>query len=301
MPKVRVRQEGSGAEGDDMYYIVADDQFLTTYEVNLLKGRNFSGKPGDSSLVIINEMAAGILGIKEPSEQMIEIPTIDFNGNLNTLNRPFRARIAGITRDFNFRSLREKIAPMVIAYKDNTPHSIDYFSVRLSTDKLGQTLKQLESILFKVDASQLFEYNFLDKQWDNFYREDQKRQTIFLGIAIMTVLIACLGLFGLATFAAEQRIKEIGIRKVLGASVGTIVSMLSKDFLKLVAIAAVLAVPVAWWMMDAWLNDFAYRTKIYWWVFAIAGLMAVLIALFTVGTKALKAAVTNPVKSLRTE
>ena len=252
---------------------VADDQFLKTYEVNLLKGRNFSGKPGDSSLVIINERAAGMLGIKEPSEQMIEIPSIDFNGNLNTLNRPFRARIAGITRDFNFRSLREKIAPMVIAYKDNTPHSIDYFSVRLSTDKLGQTLKQLESILFKVDASQLFEYNFLDKQWDNFYREDQKRQTIFLAIAIMTVLIACLGLFGLATFAAEQRIKEIGIRKVLGASVGTIVSLLSKDFLKLVAIAAVLAVPVAWWMMDAWLNDFAYRTKIYWWVFVIAGVI----------------------------
>ena len=147
----------------------------------------------------------------------------------------------------------------------------------------------------------MFEYNFLDKQWDNFYREDQKRQTIFLAIAILTILIACLGLFGLATYAAEQRVKEIGIRKVLGASVGSIVAMLSKDFLKLVAVAALLAIPVAWWMMNSWLDDFAYRTRIYWWVFVIAGFIAVLIALCTVGMKALKAAIVNPVKSLRAE
>ena len=117
----------------------------------------------------------------------------------------------------------------------------------------------------------------------------------------MTILIACLGLFGLATYAAEQRIKEIGIRKVLGASVVSLVSMLSKEFLKLVAIAALLAMPVAWWMMNNWLSDFAYRTKIYWWVFVIAGAIALLIALCTVSMKALKAAIANPVKSLRTE
>ena len=125
--------------------------------------------------------------------------------------------------------------------------------------------------MHKVDANHLFEYNFLDKQWDNFYREDQKRQTIFLVIAALTILIACLGLFGLATYAAEQRIREIGIRKVLGASVSSIVAMLSKDFIKLVLIASLLAIPVAWWMMNSWLSDFAYRTKIYWWVFVIAG------------------------------
>jgi len=301
MPKVRVRQQGSGSEGDDMYYLAVDHQFLKTYEMRLLKGRNFSENPGDSSRVLINETAAAMMGIKEPSEQMIEIPSIDFNGSVRNLDQPFRARVVGITRDFNFRSLREKIAPMIMAYKDGTPHSIDYFTVRLNTGKADQIIKQLESILYKIDADHLFEYNFLDKQWDVFYREDQKRQTIFFAVAVMTVLIACLGLFGLATYAAEQRIKEIGIRKVLGASVTSIVSMLSKDFLKLVGIAALIAIPVAWWMMDTWLNDFAYRTKIYWWVFVIAGTIAVLIALCTVGMKALKAAIVNPVKSLRTE
>jgi len=301
MPKVRVRQQGSGTEGDDMFYMAVDDQFLKTYEMRLLKGRNFSENPADSSAVLINETAASMMAIKEPSEQMIEIPSIDFNGSVSNLDQPFRARVVGITKDFNFRSLREKIAPMVMAYKDGTPHSIDYFAVRLNTDKAEQTLKQLESILHKIDANHLFEYHFLDKQWDVFYREDQKRQTIFLAIAVMTILIACLELFGLATYAAEQRIKEIGIRKVLGASVTQLIAMLSKEFVKLVIIAVIIAIPVAWWMMESWLNDFAYRTKIYWWVFVIAGSMALLIALCTVGLKALKAAIANPVKSLRTE
>lgn len=301
MPKVRVRQQGAGREGDDMYYLAVDHHFLKTYEMSLLKGRNFSENPADSAKVLINETAASIMGIKEPSEQMIEIPSIDFNGSIRNLDQPFRASVVGITKDFNFRSLREKIAPMIMAYKDGTPHSIDYFTVRLNTGKTEQIVKQLESILHKIDPGHLFEYNFLDKQWDVFYREDRKRQTIFLAVAIMTILIACLGLFGLATYAAEQRIKEIGIRKVLGASVGSIVSMLSKDFLKLVAIAALIAIPVAWWMMNSWLSDFAYRTKIYWWVFVIAGIIALLIALCTVSMKALKAAVSNPVKSLRTE
>ena len=147
----------------------------------------------------------------------------------------------------------------------------------------------------------MFEYNFLDKQWDVFYREDQKRQIIFLAIAILTILIACLGLFGLATYAAEQRIKEIGIRKVLGASVATIVSMLSKDFLKLILIATVLAFPVAWWAMNNWLDDFAYRIHIGWWVFLLAASIALLIAMVTISTQAIRAALANPVKSLRAE
>ncbi len=250
---------------------------------------------------MINETAAAMLGIKQPSEQLIEIPSVDFSGNSSNLNTPFLARVVAIVKDFNFQSLREKVAPMIIAYQQNPIHSIDYFTVRLNTDKAEQTIKQLGNILHQVDANHLLEYHFLDKQWDNFYREDQKRQTIFLAIAVMTILIACLGLFGLATYAAEQRIKEIGIRKVLGASVTGIVTMLSKEFLKLVAIAALLAIPVAWWMMSNWLSDFAYRTKIYWWVFVIAGAIALLIALCTVSLKALKAAITNPVKSLRTE
>lgn len=301
IPKVKARQQGSAAVSNDMYYMVTDDQFLKTFEVGLIKGRNFTTSPGDSSAIMINETAAAVLGIKEPSEQLIEIPSVDFSGNVSTLATPFVARVVGITKDFNFRSLREKVGPMIMAYPNNPVHNIDYFTVRLSTGKADQTIVQLESILHKVDASHLFEYNFLDKQWDIFYHEDQKRQTIFLAIAIVTILIACLGLFGLATYAASQRIKEIGIRKVLGASVIQLITMLSKEFIKLVIIAAIIAIPVAWWMMNSWLNDFAYRTTIYWWVFVIAGAVAFFIALFTVGLKALKAAISNPVKSLRTE
>ena len=301
VPKVKAKQEGSNKLADDMYYMAVDDQFLKTFEVDLLNGRNFSSNAADSSAIMINETAANMLGIKEPSEQLIEIPSVDFNGNVNQLNQPFRARVVGITKDFNFRSLREKVAPLILAYSNNPVHNIDYFTVRLTTGNVEQTLKQLEGILHKVDANHLFEYNFLDKQWDNFYRDDQKRQIIFLVIAALTIFIACLGLFGLATYAAEQRIREIGIRKVLGASVTGIIAMLSKDFIRLVLIASVLAIPVSWWMMNNWLSDFAFRTKLYWWIFVIAGALALFVALFTVGLKALKAAIVNPVKSLRTE
>jgi len=147
----------------------------------------------------------------------------------------------------------------------------------------------------------LFEYHFLDNQWDLFYREDKIRETIFFLAALLTILIACLGLFGLATYAARQRIKEIGIRKVLGASITNIVAMLSKDFLKLVVISALLAFPIAWWAMNNWLQDFAYHINISWWIFLAAGSLAVLIALLTISFQAIKAALTNPVKSLRGE
>lgn len=301
IPKVKAKSQGTGDVPADMYFMAVDDQFLKTFEVDLHNGRNFTTNPADSSAVIINETAANMFGIKVPSEQLIEIPSLDFSGNVSQLNEPFRARVVGIVKDFNFRSLREKVAPLILAYPNNPVHNIDYFTIRMNTANVEQTIEQMENVLHKVDANHLFEYNFLDKQWENFYRDDQKRQIIFLVIAALTILIACLGLFGLATYAAEQRIREIGIRKVLGASVSGIVTMLSRDFVKLVLIASVLAIPVAWWMMNSWLNDFAYRTKIYWWVFVIAGVLALLVALLTVGLKALKAAIANPVKSLRTE
>lgn len=159
----------------------------------------------------------------------------------------------------------------------------------------------MNTILRETDPQHLFEYHFLDKQWELFYREDRIRETIFLLAAVLAILIACLGLFGLATYAAEQRVKEIGIRKVLGASSQRIVAMLSKDFLQLVLIAALIAFPVAWLAMERWLQDFAYRIHLSWWTFLLAALIAMLIALVTVSMKAIKAAVANPVKSLRAE
>jgi putative ABC transport system permease protein len=303
IPKVKVRTAGNfTSKGEDIYYMSADDQFLKTFEVKLIAGRNFShASLGDSTAVLINEAAAKMMGVSSPSEQIIEIPSVAFSGNASELEQPFKGRIIGIVNDFNFKSLRETVAPMVIAYHKNPVHSIDYFTLKVEPVNTEQTLKSIEGILQKIDPSHLFEYNFLDKQWELFYREDQKRQVIFLSIAALTILIACLGLFGLATYAAEQRIKEIGIRKVLGASVSSIVAMLSKDFLKLVFIASIIALPVAWWAMNNWLRDFAYRINISLWVFVIAAALAIIIALFTVSFQAIKAAISNPVKNLRTE
>jgi putative ABC transport system permease protein len=303
IPKVKVRSgEIAAKDGESMYFLSADDQFLSTFKVKLASGRNFSASyPGDSSAVLLNQAAADMLKIKQPSEQIIEIPSLDFSGNVSQLTIPFRARVIGIVNDFNFQSLREKIAPMVIGYSNNRVHNIDYFTARVETTDYASVLKQMEAVLNKVDQQHLFEYNFLDKQWDVFYREDEKRKIIFFGVALMTILIACLGLFGLATYTAQQRTKEIGIRKVLGADISGIITLLSKDFLKLVLIAALIAFPVAWWAMHNWLQDFEYRISLSIWVFVIAAFASVLIAVFTISFQAIKAALANPVKSLRTE
>jgi len=303
IPKVKLKVPGKmSTQGEDVYFMAADEQFLKTFQVQLLNGRNFSqSNLADSSSVLLNEAAAKMLNISQPSEQLIEIPSLAFSGNASVLQQPFRARVVGIVKDFNFQSLRDKVAPMVLAYQKNPVHNIDYFTSKISTTNIEATLKRMEAVLHNIDESHLFEYNFLDKQWDLFYREDQKRQIIFLGIAFLTIVIACLGLFGLATYAAEQRIKEIGVRKVLGASVSHIVVMLSKDFAKLVLIASVIAFPVAWWTMNNWLRDFAYRIHIQWWVFALAGFGALFVALLTVSFQTLRAALSNPVKNLRTE
>ena len=302
IPKVKVRKRNAmSAEGEDMYFLGVDDQFLKTYQVNLLKGRNFTiGSVADSSSVMINETAAKQLGITEPSEQLIDIPSSDNNAD-HLLDRPYTLRVIGIIKDFNFRSLREPVASMLIGFQKNPIQSIDYFTARIEANNVDATLKQMNAILHSIDQNHLFEYHFLNNQWDLFYREDKIRETIFFIVAFLTILIACLGLFGLATYAAEQRIKEIGIRKVLGASVTNIVSMLSRDFLKLVIISALVAFPVAWWAMNKWLQDFAYHITISWWVFLAAGCLAILIALFTISFQAIKAAIANPVKSLRTE
>lgn len=293
IPKTKVKNAHIAAtEGTDMYFFGADDQFLATYQIQLVKGRNFiQGSVADSNAILINETAAKGLGIVEPLEQTVNFPEIT----------GLHPRIIGIVKDFHFQSLREPVAPVVLGFQKNPIQNIDYFTARLTPGNSTETLKQMEGIIHRLDQDHLFEYHFLDKQWDLFYREDKLRQSVFLMVAMLTIIIACLGLFGLATYAAQQRIKEIGIRKVLGASVSSIVTMLSKDFLKLVFIAAIVAFPVAWWAMHLWLQDFSFHIDISWWIFLIAGGLAVLIALFTISFQAIKAAISNPVKTLRTE
>lgn len=301
--KVRVKNENvTSLEGKDMYFLGIDDQFLKTYGVELLKGRNFNNiGTNDSTAVIINESAAKQLGITQASGQMVEIPSIDFGASVERLETSFNVRVIGIVKDFNFQSLHQAVSPMVLGFHSNPIQNIDYFSSRVNTENIEETLKQMNDVLHSIDPNHLFEYHFLDKQWELFYEQDQIQQTIFLIVAILTILIACLGLFGLATYAAEQRIKEIGIRKVLGASISSVIVILTKDFVKLVLIAAVIAFPLAWWAMDKWLENFAYHVGIKWWVFALAGITAITIALLTISYQTIKAALMNPVKSLKSE
>lgn len=304
IPSVKVNTDNSNpTNGKDMYFFGVDGQFLSTYNIKLLKGRNFfSAGNADSSAVLINETAAKELGITNTLGQPITILSAKFGGdNRSAVEKPFTVTVAGIVKDFNFQSLHEPLAPMVIGFEKSLGMSFGYFTVKLTGGDYDATLKKLNAVLHNIDQDHLFEYHFLDKQWDLLYRDDKIRQTIFLIVSLLAIFIAALGLLGLTIYAAEQRVKEIGIRKVLGASVSGIVLMLSKDFLKLVLIAAVIAIPVAWFFMHKWLEDFAYRININWWVFVLSALAAIIIAMATIGLQVVKAAIANPVKSLRTE
>lgn len=302
---IKIKNTGTTNEPNVAYLIGADKDFLKTYEIKLLQGRNFD-TPADSSAVIINETAAKMLGITEASGQTVEIPARSWNGDgtfgpLNDDNTPFKPAVVGIVKDFHFQSLRNKIEPLVLAYNKNPIMLIDYYTARIAATNIKGTLDKLKKVMVDNDKDDPFEYHFLDDQLALFYIEDDRRQTILVWAALSTIFIACLGLFGLATYSAEQRIKEIGVRKVLGATVFNLASLLSKDFLKLVLIANGIAFPLAWWASNKWLQEYAYHINVQWWVFAVAGVSACFIALLTVSYQAIKAAFANPVKSLRSE
>jgi putative ABC transport system permease protein len=300
---IKIKNNGSTEELKVAYMFGADKDFLKTFEVKLLSGRNFN-TPNDSACIIINETAAKMLGIAEAGEQIVEIPAMSRGaafGPINDENIAFTPRIIGIVKDFHFQSLKDKIEPLILAYNNNPLQVIDYYSARVDASNISGTLDKLKAVMVNNDKDDPFEYHFLDEQLALFYIEDGRRQTILIWVALATIFIACLGLFGLATYSAEQRIKEIGVRKVLGATVTNLASLLSKDFLKLVLIANGIAFPVGWWAANKWLEDYAYHIKIEWWVFVLAGALAIGIALLTVCYQAVRAALVNPVKSLRTE
>jgi len=268
-----------------------DENYISTLGIRLLTGRNFSKDfASDSSGVVINESAAKVFGWGENAPGHT-ITTSLHNGENITYH------VIGIVKDFHFRSLHELISPLVMALSPNTGMMI----VKLKTTDVSGLIAVLKARWNSYGTEEPFTYSFLDDRFNNTYQSEQKIGMILGIFAGLTIFVACLGLFGLAMFTAEQRTKEIGIRKVLGASVAAIINLLSIDFLKLVLVAVVIATPVAWWAMNKWLMDFAYRIDISWWMFALAAVTALLIALFTVSFQAIKAAVANPVKSLRTE
>jgi putative ABC transport system permease protein len=201
-------------------------------------------------------------------------------------------------KDFHFRSLQQPIKPVSMRIE---PGGCNLVSINVSATNLPATIAAVENKWKALIPNRPFSYFFLDEYFDKQYRAEERFGKLFLNFAILAIFISCLGLLGLASYSTIQRTKEIGIRKVLGASVSNIVNLLSKDFLKLVAISSLIAFPVAWFAMNKWLQDFAYRIGVSWWVFLMAGTLATLIALFTISFQAIKAAIANPVKSLRTE
>ena len=212
--------------------------------------------------------------------------------------KPHPVTIVGIAKDFHFTTLHEAIKPFGFIAEENNGST---FFVKLRSKNLNKDISAIQKIWLKYNPDKPFEYTFQDEQLAKQYQSDMKFKSLFSCVTILAVLIACLGLLGLSIFTTEARRKEIGVRKVLGASTGSLFSLLSKDFLLLVVIAFIIAIPVAWLTMNTWLQSYAYRINMSWWLFIMAGLAAMLIALITISFQAIKATVANPVKSLRTE
>jgi len=275
--------------GIDMQTWTVDYDYIKTMGMEIIKGRNFSKEFADSNATIINETTAKFLGYDDPIGKKI------YHAGNDGAKTSFD--IIGVVKNFHFESLRQNVGPMCMRL--GTDRGLASFKIDAAKSK--NLITQIENKWKSMAAGLPFSYRFLDDSFNEMYRNDQRIGKLAISFAILAIFIACLGLFGLATYMAEQRTKEIGIRKVLGASVGNVVNMLSKDFIILVLIAFVFAFPVAWWAMHNWLQDFAYRITIGWWIFFAAGAIAFLIAFITVSSQAIKAALANPVKSLRTE
>ena len=260
--------------------------FLEVMGIQLSEGKGFTGTDADNSNFILNETAIKATGIKEPAV-----------GKRFTFHH-IKGVIAGVVKDFHFQNMHTKIGPLLIQY-DKKWRGKMY--VRTTGKDASKALAAVQSLWKKYNPDYNFDYTFLDSAFNDLYKSDRHVGLLFNCFAVITILISCLGLFGLVTFTAESKVKEIGVRKVLGAGVPHIVGLLSKDFLILVLIAAAIAFPVAWYGLNSFLQGYAYRTGISWWVFAAAGAMTLLITMITVSYKCVQAALANPVKSLRTE
>ncbi|WP_020594748.1 ABC transporter permease [Spirosoma panaciterrae] len=290
------RFEAAEASNRLFEMLTVDFDFMPTYGLQLIAGRGFDkNRPADSTALVLNESAVRQFGFTSPEQaigQKIALETTPNRAN----------EIIGVIKDYHQRSLHQPFTPIVL-FMDPAFRWIptEYYSIKFETANTPELMKQVKGIWESTFPESSLDYFFLDELYASQYQADQQYGLLFSLFAGLAIFIACLGLFGLATFSAQQRTKEIGVRKVLGSSVTGIVALLSKDFLKLVLIAIVIASPLAWWVMSNWLVDFAYKINLEWWMFALAGLAAILIALLTISFQSIKAALANPVKSLRSE
>ena len=267
----------------------ADNDYVPTYKLQLVAGRNLQTS-GPTIEFLVNESFVKSLGLKKPEDIL--------NKEISIMGGIIKCPVVGVLKDFNDRSLRNKLAPLLIATNATMYRQA---SIKLSTTNIASTMQTIKKIWEQTFPNYVYEYHFLDDKIASFYKQENQLSQLYKIFAAIAIFLSCLGLYGLASFMAVQRIKEVGIRKVLGASAGSIVYLFSKEFIILIAIAFAIATPIAWYFMRQWLQDYAYRINISWWLFAAGGLVAIIIALATISFQAIKAARANPVKSLRTE
>ena len=275
------------------YYIGFDKDMLDTYNMKLVEGANFTGNiSSDSMTVMINEKAKEALSLANPIGATIEMSGRRGGGQY---------RVVGVVENFNFQSLHNEIAPMVVGYRSNIFQSIDYFTLKIDGTHTQDVLAHATKVHNMFDENTPIEYHFLDDQWAEFYKNDQRAGDIFMIGATITILIACMGLFGLASFIVQKRTKEIGVRKVLGASISQLFVLLSKTFVIQVGIAFLIAIPISWYFMSEWLSTFAFKFDLGVSEFALAGISALLIALLSVSYRVINAATLNPAHTLKDE
>lgn len=268
-----------------VYPMAIDKDFIPFFKMQMVAGKNFTGTIADSAYFIMNETAVKTLGFKDPVGQNFRLWGT-------------KGKLIGVVKDFHFASMKQRIEPMVFYYQ---PNDCRILFVKTKGADAASAIGAAETQWKKYNAGFEFAYSFLDDSFNRLYKSEERTGTLFNIFAGIAILISCLGLFGLAAYTAQVRRREIGVRKVLGASIGGIVGLLTKDFLRLVFIAIALATPIAWYIMHAWLQDFAYKTDLGWMLFVISGGIALLIAIITISFQSMKASLANPVKSLRTE
>jgi putative ABC transport system permease protein len=289
----------NGDQRQSTSLFIVDHDYINTLGLKLIAGRDFSKERTTDvdEAFILNETAVKEFGFGTPEAALGQRVNWD-KWEPDSLNPIKKGRVIGVIKDYHYKSLHEKVAPAVLQIYPDVSAKI---AVKVKVADLKNTLSHIGQTWAKFSPAYPLDYKFMDESFGEMYKSEDKLSALLWAFTIMAIVVGCMGLFGLAAFSAEQRTKEIGIRKVLGASVISIVTMLSKNFLQPVLIASVIAFPIAWWLMNKWLEDFPYRVNISWWIFGIAAIAALVIALITVSFQTIKAAITNPVKSLRAE
>lgn len=292
--QVKAKRDGQAStDAKDVLFIGADKDFLETFQVNLVEGTNFFGTVSDSTKALVNTTVVKTLNLESPIGKYIEV--------LDGDQTPFQVQIVGVVEDFQMEDFRTQVKPLIVGNWNNPVQPIDYYTLKIKTSDWATTIAALEKVNDSFDPKTPMEFNILDDQFQRFFEQDNEHFKLLNFFSVIVVLIAFMGLFAMSAFVARSRTKEIGIRKVLGSSISALLLLLSKDFVKLMLVGLLIASPISWYLLNGWLVDFAYHIDFKWWVLVVSGLVCLVLTITTVSFQSLKAALTNPTKSLRTE